>query len=129
MSAEAPSRIFAEAEVTLTRLIDTPRARVFKAWIGPQQLAEGWGPEGVTNPVCEIDPRPGGRIWIVMRGHDGVDYPMSGRFQEIAEPEGLVLTEVAEDNQGKLCWKGSPRSPSPTWVARPSSPLERAQQP
>jgi uncharacterized protein YndB with AHSA1/START domain len=73
---------------------------VFKAWTEPKHLARWWGPNGFTNPVCEVDPRPGGAIRIVMRGPDGVDYPMSGTFREIVEPERLVFSAVAEDEDG-----------------------------
>ncbi|MGH2375506.1 MAG: SRPBCC family protein, partial [bacterium] len=31
-------------------------------------MAQWWGPRGFTNPVCELDVRPGGAIRIHMRG-------------------------------------------------------------
>ena len=42
-------------EVTLTRLIDAPRALVWAAWIEPERMAQWWGPHHFTNPVCEMD--------------------------------------------------------------------------
>jgi uncharacterized protein YndB with AHSA1/START domain len=67
-------------------------------------MAKWWGPKNFTNPICEMDVRPGGRIWVVMRGPKGsnydADFPMSGTFHEIVEPERLVFTAVAEDNDG-----------------------------
>jgi uncharacterized protein YndB with AHSA1/START domain len=89
-----------EGEVTITRILDAPRELVFKAWIDPQQVRQWWGPGKFTNPVCELDARPGGAIRIVMRGPNGIDYPMSGTFREIVEPERLVFTAVAEDAAG-----------------------------
>jgi uncharacterized protein YndB with AHSA1/START domain len=82
-------------ELTLTRLIDAPRERVFKAWIDPSHLAQWWGPKGFTNPVCEVDVRPGGAIRIDMRAPDGNVFPMDGVFHEIVEPERLVFTSRA----------------------------------
>ncbi|MBI5866991.1 MAG: SRPBCC domain-containing protein [candidate division Zixibacteria bacterium] len=94
-----------EHELTLTRLIDAPRELVFKAWIDEEQMAKWWGPSGFTNPVCELDPRPGGRIYIDMTGPDGTVYPMGGTFHEVTPPERLVFTSTAmkdEDGQPQL---------------------------
>jgi uncharacterized protein YndB with AHSA1/START domain len=45
---------------------------------------------------------PGGLIRIDMRGPDGRIYPMKGVFHEVVEPERLVFTSTAlEDEQGK----------------------------
>ncbi len=82
-------------ELTNTRIIDAPRALVFKAWTDPERLALWWGPNEFTNPVVELDVRPGGAIRVDMRGPDGTIYPMGGVFQEIVEPERLVFTSTA----------------------------------
>jgi uncharacterized protein YndB with AHSA1/START domain len=88
-------------EVLLTRIIDAPRALVYKAWTDPQHMARWWGPHYFTNPVCELDVRPGGTILIHMRGPDGVVYPMKGVFLEVVEPERLVFSAGAlEDETG-----------------------------
>lgn len=88
-------------EVIITRIIAAPRDLVFKAWTHPKHVAQWWGPKGFTNPVCELDVRPGGAILIHMRGPDGVVYPMNGVFREIVEPERLVFTSSAfEDEEG-----------------------------
>jgi uncharacterized protein YndB with AHSA1/START domain len=81
-------------ELTLTRVFDAPRERVWKAWTDPKLLAQWWGPRGFTNPVCEVDPRPGGKIVIHMSGF-GMLAPMAGVFQEVVEPERLVFTNNA----------------------------------
>jgi uncharacterized protein YndB with AHSA1/START domain len=90
-----------QKEVIITRVVDAPRALVFKAWTDSKQVAQWWGPNGFTTPVSELDPRPGGTIRIDMRGPDGVVYPSKGVFREIIEPERLVTTTtVFEDEQG-----------------------------
>ena len=58
-------------------------------------MARWWGPHGFTIPVCDLDLRTGGALRIVMRGPDGVEYPMTGVFQDIAAPERLVFTTCA----------------------------------
>jgi uncharacterized protein YndB with AHSA1/START domain len=91
----------AEREVILTRVYDAPRALVFKAWTDPAHLARWWGPKMFTNPVCEVDARPGGKLRIVMRGPDGNDYPLRGVFQEVVAPERLVFTNIAVDDKDR----------------------------
>jgi uncharacterized protein YndB with AHSA1/START domain len=92
----------APQELRLTRILGAPRSLVFKAWTDPKQVARWWGPRGFTNPVCELDARVGGLIRIDMRGPNGTVYPMKGIFHEIVEPERLVFTSTAlEDEYGK----------------------------
>ncbi len=88
-------------ELVITRLFDAPRALVFRAWTDPQYLARWWGPQYFTNPVCEVDLRPGGTIRIDMTDPTGMVYPMRGVFREIVPPERLVFTSSAfEDADG-----------------------------
>ena len=54
-------------ELTISRIVDAPRETAFKAWTDPRQMAQWWGPSGLTNPVCELEARPGGALRIVMR--------------------------------------------------------------
>ncbi len=89
-----------EREVILIREFDAPRRLVFAAWTDPKHLANWWGPKDFTTPVCEMDLRVGGALRIVMRGPDGVGYPMSGTFREIVVPERLVITCIPEDATG-----------------------------
>lgn len=88
-------------ELVFKREFDAPRSRVFKAWTDPKRLARWWGPEGFTNPVCELDARPGGLIRIDMRAPDGTLFPMTGAYQEVVAPERLVFTSAALDERRK----------------------------
>jgi uncharacterized protein YndB with AHSA1/START domain len=87
-------------EVTLTRIFDAPRDVVWKAWTDPTLLARWWGPKGFSNPVCEADVRVGGKILIHMQAPDGTVHPMTGTFDEVAEPECLVFRAVPVDRNG-----------------------------
>lgn len=53
-------------EFTITRMFDAPRELVWKAWTDQKLIRKWWGPRGVTNPTCEWDARPGGKIDLVM---------------------------------------------------------------
>jgi uncharacterized protein YndB with AHSA1/START domain len=87
-------------ELVLTRVFDAPRELVFKVWTDPAHLVHWWGPKGFTNPVCQLDARPGGAIRIHMRGPDGTVYPMAGVYKEIVEPERIVFASGALDSAG-----------------------------
>ena len=94
-----------EHELVVTRVFDAPRELVFKAWTDPKIVAQWWGPHRFTNPVCELDPRPGGAIRIHMRGPDGTVYPMTGVYQEVVEPERIVFTSAALDASGNAMFE------------------------
>ena len=96
----AASEFPKSVDVTLTRVLDAPRELVFRMWTDPMHMAQWWGPKDFTNPVCEMDVRPGGKMRIDMRAPDGIVYPMTGTFQEIVEPERLVFVAYAEDHDG-----------------------------
>ena len=87
-------------EITLTRTFDAPRSLVFKAWTEAEHVAQWWGPQGFTNPVCEVDARVGGAVRIHMQGPDGGIYPMRGVFQELVPPERIVLLTGVDEADG-----------------------------
>jgi uncharacterized protein YndB with AHSA1/START domain len=80
-----------ERTVVITRTLDAPRDLVWKAWTEPKHMARWWGPKTFTNPVCDMDVRPGGAWCIVMRSPDGVDYPLKGIYREVTAPGRLVM--------------------------------------
>ena len=49
-------------DLSITRLFDAPRAREYRAFTDPKQLAAWWGPTGSERPLdeMEFDVRPGG---------------------------------------------------------------------
>ena len=96
----------ASSELHLTRIFEAPVQAVWAAWTDPSQLAQWWGPKNFTNPVCEIDARPGGAIRIVMQAPDGARYPMVGTYHEVVAPERLVFANHAVDADGKQLLEG-----------------------
>lgn len=90
---------FAEAipaddrELVMTRIFKAPRVLVFKTWTQPEHIAQWWGPKDFTNPLVELDVRPGGAWRIHMQGPDGTIYPSKGTYREIVPPERLVMTD------------------------------------
>ena len=84
--------------LTIVREFRAPRERVWAAWTDPKILAKWWGPRGVTNPTCEWDARPDGKINIVMLAgsemgpFSGQEWPMTGTIKEVVPPERIVFT-------------------------------------
>jgi uncharacterized protein YndB with AHSA1/START domain len=79
-------------DITISRIIDAPRERVFDAWTNPATLDQWWGPQGFTTTTERIDMRPGGAWQFVMRGPDGTEYPNYIIFDEIVRPERITYS-------------------------------------
>lgn len=89
----------AQHELTLTRILDAPRALVFRIWTDPAHLAQWWGPHGFTTSEVELDLRPGGALSLRMAGH-GFDDKMFGEYVEIVPPERLVFKSFLKNTEG-----------------------------
>jgi uncharacterized protein YndB with AHSA1/START domain len=90
----------ANQEFIFRREYRAPRQLVAAAWTDPERMAQWWGPHGFTNPVCELDARPGGRLRIDMHGPDGTVYPMTGAY-EIVEPDRVAFSCLPLDEHGQ----------------------------
>jgi uncharacterized protein YndB with AHSA1/START domain len=77
----------------LERTFGADSETVFDAWLRPEVLRLWWpAGAGWKTPVAEVDPRPGGRLRLVMRSPEGEEFGGSGRYVEIARPRRLVFT-------------------------------------
>ena len=93
----------ADRVIEISRVLDHPRERVWKAWADPAQVVKWWGPRGFSTTTDKRDFRKGGTWKHVMIGPDGAKYPNSAVFLEIDEPERIVYRNggVAEgETQG-----------------------------
>ncbi len=77
-------------EMTIDRVFAAPRALVFDCFTQAEHLRRWWGPREFDAPLCESDPRPGGKIRIDMRGPEpyGTN-PVHGEFLEVDRPNRL----------------------------------------
>jgi uncharacterized protein YndB with AHSA1/START domain len=91
MSTQTPT---SDTELVLTRLIDAPREKLFRAWTEPELMKQWFTPRPWTTPVIETDVRPGGSSYIVMRGPDGNEFPNRGVYLEVVKNERLVFTDA-----------------------------------
>jgi uncharacterized protein YndB with AHSA1/START domain len=83
-----------DRELVLTRLIDAPREKLFRAWTEPDLVKRWFAPLPWTTPHAELDVPPGGANLVVMRGPDGKDFPNRGVYLEVVRNERLVLTDA-----------------------------------
>ena len=90
----------ADRELVVSRLIDAPRALVFRAWTQPEHIARWWGPQGYTTIFCDMDIRIGGRYRFGMRSPGGTEHWKVGVFRELVEPERVVFTFAWEAPDG-----------------------------
>jgi uncharacterized protein YndB with AHSA1/START domain len=91
--------------LTITRIFDAPRARVFQAFIDPEQLMQWMGPR--SHPIFEMraDIRPGGAWRFGLRAVDGDEVLwQSGTYREIVPNRKLAFT---------FAWDPSPRGLGP----------------
>lgn len=79
----------AEDVLEIRRTLPGPPGRVFAAWTDPSWLARWMSPVGHAR--VEADPRPGGRLHVVMVG-DGREIEHSGEFIEVEPPHRLSFT-------------------------------------
>jgi uncharacterized protein YndB with AHSA1/START domain len=105
----------ATRKVTLDRTFPAPRARVFRAWTDPDQLAKWWGPTGFSTAreSVTIELRPGGRYHktMVLESHEiaagmqvpvGAEFPDHAEVVEVVEPELLVLASEPQPEMGLI---------------------------
>ena len=83
-------------ELRFERTYAAPRDAVWQAWTDAERLRGWWGPPKTTVGECEIDPRVGGRIYIVtvageeMGKYAGTRWPMDGTFTRVEERQRLT---------------------------------------
>jgi uncharacterized protein YndB with AHSA1/START domain len=93
-----------DRDLVLTRIIDAPREKLFRAWTDPGLLKQWFAPLPYTTPVAELDVRPGGANLVVMRDPAGNDLPNRGVYLEVVENERLVFTDAYTE-----AWQPSPK--------------------
>jgi uncharacterized protein YndB with AHSA1/START domain len=104
MTAVAESAPASDRDLVLTRIIDAPPEKLFRAWSEPELLKQWFAPLPYTTPVAELDVRPGGSNLVAMRGPDGIDMPNRGVYLEVVKNERLVFTDAYSK-----AWEPSPK--------------------
>jgi len=84
----------ADRELRLTRLIDAPREKVYRAWTDAGLLKQWFAPLPYTTPVAELDVRPGGSAFIVMREGQQVK---PDELREVCRAHGLPQFKIPRE--------------------------------
>jgi uncharacterized protein YndB with AHSA1/START domain len=91
---DLPAGTAADHDILITRIVDSPRENVFRAWMDPDEVAEWYGPEHMDAPRerIRIDARVGGRweLTMVARG-GGAEFTIGYDILELVVPELIVL--------------------------------------
>jgi len=80
-----------DKRLVIDRVLTASPDRVFAAFTETSQLAQWYGPEGMTAEIFSNDLSPGGRYELVMRSDEG-EYHLSGAYEEIDPSKKLVMT-------------------------------------
>lgn len=99
-SEASPAAKADDLVLVITRVLDAPRALVFKVWSQPEHLVRWWGPKGFTLPSCKIEFREGGAFRCLMRSPEGSEHRMHGVYREIIPPKQISFTWTWIDEAG-----------------------------
>jgi uncharacterized protein YndB with AHSA1/START domain len=81
-------------DLILTRLIDAPPEKLFRAWTEPELMTQWFAPKPWTTPHAETDVRPGGSNLVVMASPEGQEFPTRGIYLEVVKNQRLVFTDA-----------------------------------
>jgi uncharacterized protein YndB with AHSA1/START domain len=85
----------AEPGISVRRVFEAPRERVWKEWTEPERFADWFGGTDSEVPLSTVsmDVRPGGSWRLTMYTEPGRrEIHWKGEFREVVEPERLVFT-------------------------------------
>jgi uncharacterized protein YndB with AHSA1/START domain len=84
----------AKLDLSFTRVVDVPRAKVWRAWTEPELLKPWFCPLPWKTIDCEIDLRPGGVFRTTMQSPEGAELPNAGCYLEVVPNTKLVWTNA-----------------------------------
>ncbi len=95
METHNPTRIDAipgRQEILITREINAPREKVFKAFTDPKLYSQWIGPRDLKTTLVTFEPKTGGRYRFVQRDKNGNQFAFHGVFHEVKSPEMIIET-------------------------------------
>lgn len=81
-------------ELRFERLLEAPRANVWRCWSDPGLLEQWFHPPSWSVDVKDLEQRPGGASRIIMHGPNGEESDGVGVFLEAVPEERLVFTNA-----------------------------------
>jgi len=84
----------AEHELSLSRIVQAPPEKMFRAWTDPDLLVSWWAPLPYTTSDAVIDLRPGGAFNTIMHAPTGEIYENLGVFLDVVPNQRIVFTDA-----------------------------------
>jgi uncharacterized protein YndB with AHSA1/START domain len=81
-------------DLEIKRVIDAPRAVVWRCWAEGDLLKQWFCPKPWRVSRADLDVRAGGASIIVMNGPNGEEMPNHGQYVEVIEGKRLVFTDA-----------------------------------
>jgi uncharacterized protein YndB with AHSA1/START domain len=88
--------------ISITRVFDAPRERVWEEWTEPERFADWFGGTQSEVPLSSVsmDVRPGGSWRLTMFAEPGRrEIQWAGEYREVAPPARLVFTVTDEPGE------------------------------
>ena len=89
-----PTQHNRQLDLVFEREVELPSALIWQAWTRPELIKQWFTPAPWTTVGCEIDLRPGGLFYTLMRSPEGQDFPNTGCYLELVENQRLVWTSA-----------------------------------
>lgn len=89
-----PHTVNPELDLVIERELPVSPDPVWRAWTDAELLKQFFAPKPFETPRAELDVRPGGRFFSVMRSPDGDEFENEGCYLEVVENSKLVWTTV-----------------------------------
>jgi uncharacterized protein YndB with AHSA1/START domain len=81
-------------DLVVERVMEAPRAAVWKALTMPELMKGWWAPRPYETPECALELVPGGSFFTKMTGPDGFEFSGASCVLEVVEGEKLVWTSA-----------------------------------
>lgn len=92
-------------ELVLERILDAPRANVWRCWMEAELIKQWFCPKPWRVTEAVMDQRVGGAAYYLMEGPNGEKFPNRGVYLEIVPQRKIVFTDAFVSD-----WVPSPKA-------------------
>lgn len=83
-----------DRELAFARLLDAPRAALWRGWTEPELLKQWFCPPPWRVTHAKMDVRSGGKSFVVMTGPNGEQMDLPGIYLDVVPQQRLVFTDA-----------------------------------
>ena len=80
--------------LTLALILEAERAKIWRCWTEAALLEQWFCPKPWRVTDAKLDPRPGGRAEMMMRGPNGEENPIKSVYLDVRPMERIVWTDA-----------------------------------